>query len=43
MWAISQENPTTEITHFERVGLNDLFSNPFNLAREWVVKKEKSE
>ena len=30
MWAISQENLAMEIAYFERMGLDGLFSNPFN-------------
>ena len=40
---ISQGNPVMEITHFERIGLNGLFSNPFNLTREYAVEREKKE
>ena len=34
MWAISQGNLAMKIAHFERMGLNGLSLNPFNLARE---------
>ena len=34
MWVISQGNPAMEITHFERMDLNDLSSDLFNLTRE---------
>ena len=40
---ISQGNPVMEITHFERIGLNGLFSDPFNLTREYAVEREKKE
>ena len=38
MWAISQENPATEITHFERMGLNGLSSNSLILTRGKAFK-----
>ena len=40
---ISLGNPVMEITHFERIGLNGLFSDPFNLTREYAVEREKKE
>ena len=38
IWAISQGNPTTEITHFERMGLNGLSSNSLILTREQTFR-----
>ena len=43
MWAISQGNPATEIAHFERMGLDGLFSNPLILAREQTIGRESRE
>ena len=43
MWVISQGNPAMEITHFERMDLNDLSSDLFNLTREQAVERERRE
>ena len=43
MWAISQENPAMEIAYFERMGLDDLFSNPLILTREQAIGRERRE
>ena len=32
-----------QIAHFERMGLNGLSSNPFNLVREQVVERKRKE
>ena len=34
MWTISQGSPAIEIAHFERMGLDGLFSNSLILTRE---------
>jgi len=43
MWAISQGNPAMEIAYFERMGLNDLSSNPLILLEGQVVERERRE
>ena len=41
MWAISQGSPATEIAHFERMGLDDLFLNSLILTREQAIRERE--
>ena len=38
MWEISQGNPTTEIAHFERMGLDGLSLNSLIFTREQSIR-----